>query len=82
MAGDSAKDDNNPLLALPPEPEPGARDSTTPFGDGRDGAPPWRTAAWVAASAAVMLLLPRQYFAAGFSALLAAVFALIHRYRG
>ncbi len=75
-------DEHKPaLLRMPSEPEPGARDSTTPFGDGRDGAPPWRSAAWISASAAVMLLLPRQYFAAAFSALLAGLFALIHRYR-
>lgn len=77
----SSEDAPDPLLSLPDEPEPGARPSTTPFGDGRDGAPPLTSAAWICASAAVLLLLPRQWWAAGIAGLFAAVFALIQQRR-
>ncbi len=61
------------------EEQPGARPSTHPFGDGRDGRPLLRTVAlWFAASA-ILLLLPRQWWAAAIAGAVAAVLWLAYR---
>ena len=66
-------------IRLPLEDEVGSRPSTAPFGDGRDGSPPYRAFMWLFGAGGAMLLLPRQYWAAGLCAAIALVFAALSK---
>ena len=63
-----------PFFKRPEQDEAGAHPENAPFGDGRDGPPLMRSVMQWTAGAGALLLLPRQYWAAGLCLLISGLF--------